>query len=329
MGLELKNPLIVGANNQCTKLSFLREAQEAGVAAIVYKSLFEEQILLEEWRLTEDLEAYAERNAEMVSLFPRITHAGPEEFLLGLKQARECLSIPLIASLNCNYDDSWPEYAKMLEKTGVDGIELNFYASPKSFETTAKEIEDAQVELLKNIRANLNIPVAVKLSPYYTNTLNFVRRLDDAGADAFVLFNRMFQPEIDIETETNTFPWNMSGKRDSRLALRYAGLLYGQIRAQISASNGMLDSNTAIQMLLAGADTIQVVSAIFQNKVGYIATMLGEIQEWMDAKEYSMLNDFRGKLSKLHSNDPFAYRRAQYVDMLINSKKALEKYDLI
>ena len=329
MGVALKNPLIVGANSLSSKLEYLRKAQEAGVGAIVYRSLFEEQILLEEWRLNEDLDAYADRHAEMVSLFPRIKHAGPEEFLIELRRAREAVNIPLFASLNCVYKESWPEYAKMLAETGVDGLELNFYAIPKDCSLEASDIEGDQIEILKAVKAAVNIPVAVKISPYYTNVLNFVKRLDEAGADSVVMFNRLFQPEINIDDETNYFPWNMSGKRDSRLALRFVGLLYGNVNAGLVAANGILDSNSMIQLFLAGADSVQVVSALFQNKIEYAAQMLAELDAWMDKKGYKSLDDLRGKLSRKNSDDPFAYKRAQYVDLLINSKGVFDKYDLV
>ncbi len=329
MGVSLKNPIIVGANNMTANLEFLRKAEENGAGAVVYKSLFEEQLHLEEWKLSQDLEAYADRHAEMISLFPKIQHAGPDEFLQGLRQAREQVSIPLFGSLNCLYKESWADYAKLLAETGIDGLELNFYAVPKDFEQTADEIESEQIEVLKRVKDAINIPVAVKLSPYYTSPLRFIKKLDEAGVDSIVTFNRLFQPEIDVQAETNYFPWNMSGKRDSRLALRFAGLLYGNIDASISAANGILDGTTIVQMLLAGADNVQVVSALFQNGPEYITTMLKDIQVWMNEKGYTSLADFKGKLSRKQNSDPFAYARAQYVDLLINSQGVLDKYEMV
>jgi dihydroorotate dehydrogenase (fumarate) len=206
LGLELKNPVIVGACNLVSDLDAVRNIEEAGAAAIVYKSLFEEQIQLERMQYEDGLEEYNERNAEMVSLFPKIQHAGPEEHLLNLRKVIGTVKIPVIASLNCVYDLTWTEYAKKLEDTGVAALELNMYSNPRSAERTDKEIVDQRVAIVETVKQAVKIPVSVKLSPFYTNILRIVDLMDKAGADGFVLFNRIFQPDIDIEHEHLVFP---------------------------------------------------------------------------------------------------------------------------
>lgn len=329
MGIQLKNPIILGASNLVTRPDVVKELEEAGVAAIVYKSLFEEQIQLESFQLEEDINEYANRNSEMARLFPDIEHAGPKEHIYNLKKLRQSTSLPVIASLNALYEPSWVEYAKLLEETGVDALELNLYATPGYFEIGGSSIEDKQYQIVKSVKKAINIPVSVKLSPYYTNTLNFIKKLDEAGVDGFVLFNRFFQPEIDIENETFHFPWELTQERDRHLSLRYTGLLYGNIEGSICASRGIYSAEDIIRVLLSGADAIQTVSAIYKNQPAFVATMLKDLNAWMDKKGYKTLADFRGKLSRKNLKDPFMYQRAQYVDILMKSEEIFKKYPMV
>lgn len=328
MGLQLRNPIIVGASNLVTDNHNLQRLEEAGASAIVYKSLFEEQLQLESLQLQDQLDQYSDRHAEMINLFPDLDHAGPEHYLLELKRAKEAVSIPIIASINAVYRGSWVDYAKKIEQTGVDGIELNFYHIPKEFDINGQEILKEQIEVLKAIKKNVNIPVSVKLTPYYTNALHFIKELDKEGTQAFVLFNRLFQPDIDIDKEAHYFPYNLSSENDNRLALRYAGLLYGNIGADISAANGIFTGADVIKMILAGAQSVQVVSTIYKNNFKQITRMLKEITDWMTTKGYNSLDEFRGKLSQNKMTDPFVYKRAQYIDILMKSEKIFEKYPM-
>ena len=179
------------------------------------------------------------------------------------------------------------------------------------------------------MRKAIKIPIAVKLSPYYTNPLYVIAEMDKKGADAFVLFNRLFQPEIDIDLEEHYFPYNLSTQNDNRIALRFAGLLYGEINAQVCANTGIFTGEDVISMILAGADTVQIVSTIYKNGIGQIGTILNEIESWMKKKNYKSLDDFRGKLSRKTLKDPFTYKRAQYVDILMKSEQIFRKYPLI
>lgn len=329
MNVKLKNPIILGASNLINKPEVVKELTDAGIAAIVYKSLFEEQIQLENLQFEEDLNEYANRNYEMTRLFPDIEHAGPKEHLYNLKKLRESTSLPVFASLNALYEPSWVEYARLLEETGVNGLELNLYATPGYFEISGSSIEEKQFQIVKSVKKAVKIPVSVKLSPFYTNTLNFIKKLDEAGVDGFVLFNRFFQPEIDVETEEFNFPWELSDSHDHQLSLRYAGLLHGNIEGNLCASRGIYTSADVIRLLLAGADVVQVVSAVYKNQPAYVATMLAEIEAWMDKKGYKTLDDFRGKLSRKNQKDPFTYQRAQYVDILMKSEEIFKKYPMV
>jgi dihydroorotate dehydrogenase (fumarate) len=329
MGLELKNPIIVGASNLVTDVKNLKKLEEAGAAAIVYKSLFEEQIQLEELQMDEDIREYTERNAEMQSLFPDIKHAGPVEHLMKLEEACKTVSIPVIASLNALYEDTWIEYAKKIEETGVAGIELNFYDTPGHFDVPAAVVEQHQIDILKAVKKAVKIPVAVKLSPFYTNTLEFIKKLDEAGADGFVLFNRLFQPDFDLDKEELHFPYNLSNIEDNRLPLRYAGLLYGNINSPVCCNSGIFSGLDAVKMILAGAACVQVVSTLYKNQISHITVMLDEMNQWLDKKNYASVNGVIGKLSKKNSKDPFAFKRAQYVDIIMKSNNIFKKYPLV
>ena len=321
MGVTLKNPLILGACNLSNNFDKLKEAEEAGVSAVVYRSLFEEQIQLEDNDLSNRLEAYDERNAEMINLFPKIEHGGPKEHIYNLKQVVEGLGIPVFASLNAVYKESWVEYAKLLEETGVAGLELNFFSVPRDFDKSGHDIILQQIEFLKAVKAAVKVPVSVKLSPFYTNVLKTIKDLDAAGADAFILFNRLFEPDIDVEAEKHVSPWNLSTHSDHRLAIRYIGLTHGNIGASVAANNGIYEGIDMAKMILAGASAVQAVSTFYHNGVGHATEMLKELEDWMNRKGYDSIDAFKGKLSSNAINDPFVYKRAQYIEMLLKSEE--------
>lgn len=323
MGLELKNPLIVGASTLTANPDKLVQFEDAG--AIVFKSLFEEQIQFEELEMMNALDEYSERNAEMTNLFPTLKHAGPKEHLLKLKQAKQNLKIPVIASLNAIQEDTWIEYAKQIEQTGVDAIELNLYATPLNYDIAGADIIQEQIDTISNVSSYIKIPISVKLSPFYTNPLSVIGRMDIEKVKGFVLFNKLFQPDIDIEKESIEQTMVLSDSYDVRMAIRFAGLLYGNIKADISSAGGIMSGKDAIKTILAGASVFQVVSSLYKHGPQHIKTILSEIESWMDKKGYRNIEDFKGKLSRKNLKDPFAYRRAQYVDIIMNSDKYLKK----
>jgi len=323
MGIELENPIIAGASELTGHIESIKKIEEAGAGALVLKSLFEEQIQLERFKLEEDVTMHADRYAEMTSIYPKMGHAGPKEYLMLVKKTKETLKIPVIASLNAVNRDTWLEYAKLIRDTGVDGIELNFYASAREIDITGTSIEDGQVAIAEEIVKVLSIPVSVKLSHFYSSPLNVISRFDDVGVKGFVLFNRMFQPDIDIKEEKNIFPFNLSNNTDSRLTLRFAGLLYGKLEGDVCSSTGIFEGKDVIKMILAGSKCVQVVSTLYNNKITHIRTMLKDMKVWMGDKGYTKIDDFRGKMSKKMSKDPWVYERAQYVKLLFESEKII------
>lgn len=320
MGIEIDNPLVIGASNLTSNLDNLKKAEEHGAAAIVYKSLFEEQIQLERFQLDEKLSEFNDIYAEMLTMHPRMEHAGPEEHLINIRNAKEKISIPLIVSLNAVKKETWIKYANLISETGVDAIELNFYNVPSDFDKDAKEIEEEQISIVKEIRKNITIPISVKLSPNYTNILNYIKKLDNSGVDAFVLFNSFFQPDINIIGEKHIKSFDLSNANEYKKSLRYAGLLFENIKADICGSHGIYNGADVIKLLLSGATCVQVVSTLNKNGLGHIKTMKNELIEWMESKNYQNIDAFRGKLSKNNlSSNPFVYKRAQYVELLLNS----------
>ena len=265
----------------------------------------------------------------MGNIFPEIKHSGAGEHLYNLTKLIKNVNIPVFASLNAIYDQSWEDYAVQLEKTGVAGLELNFYDVPTDAENDSAKIEAHQIQILKKLRKLVKIPISVKLSPFYANPVNFITQADKAGADGIVIFNRFFQPEINIENEEFFFPFDLTHDKDYQITLRFAGLLYGNIKADICASRGISDGNDVIKMVLAGASSVQVVSTVYKNKAEHITKMLETLEEWMDAKGYKTLDAFRGKLSMKSSKEPYAYRRAHYVDILMKSTEIFKKYPMV
>jgi dihydroorotate dehydrogenase (fumarate) len=331
MGLELKSPIIAGASNLVTTIENLKRIEKSGAGAIVYKSLFEEQVQLENLELFERLTEYDDRNAEMTRLFPEQNKVGSDinEHLKALRKAKESVSIPVFASINAVNNETWVEYAIKMQETGVDGLELNFYTAPEKDDKRFEETENNQIRIFRDVRSAVKIPVAVKLSPYYSNPLKLISDLDKSGADGFVLFNRLFQPDIDIETEEHLFPYSLSNKEDNRLPLRFAGLLYGNTKGSVCASSGIIDSSDVVKMILAGADSVQVVSTLYLNQIEVISTILSGLEKWMDSKGYTSLDSFRGKLSKKRTDKKLPYHRNQYMDFMMTTSEILKKYKAI
>lgn len=317
-GLELKSPVIVGASKLTSDVATIKKAEAAGAGAVVIKSLFEEQIQFERYRHDEEMVQYDNWHAEMTDIFPEEEYAGAEEHLMWIRKTKEAVDLPVIASLNAVNRDTWVDWAKKLAETGADGLELNFYALPTDFSLSAAEIEDDQIGILKEVVKAVKIPVSVKLSPYYTNPLNVIKRMDEAGAAGFVLFNRLFQPNINIEKIENEYSYNLSAGNEYRLPLRYAGLLSGKIGASVCASSGIDSPETAVKLLLAGADAVQMVTGIYRNSMDFITQVNDELKRWMRSKGFESVQDFKGRLSAEKNDDPKIYSRSQYVRLLLN-----------
>jgi len=323
MGIPLKNPIIAGASELTAHLESIQQIEASGVGALVMKSLFEEQIQLERFKQQEHTARSPQRYAEMMRMYPKMVHAGPEEHVRWVKKVKETVQIPVIASLNAVNQKTWLAYAKLLQETGIDGIELNFYAVSREMNHLGSAIEKQQIAIAKAIVNTLSIPVSVKLSPFYTNPVNVMSRFDQVGVKGLVLFNRMFQADIDVEEEKSIFPLNLSHEIETRLPLQFTGLLSGNLQGDICSSTGISQAADVIKMILAGAQCVQVVSVLYKKHSGHIQTMLEGISTWMEKKGCRSLNDFRGKLSKKNCQDPCVYTRAQYVRLLFESDELI------
>lgn len=325
LGLTLKSPVVAGASDLTATLDSIKRIEEAGAGAIVLKSLFEEQIQLERFRLAEDLARGEALNAEMTTIFPKLEHAGPKEHLFWVRTAKAAVKVPVIASLNCVNRATWVEYAKALADEGVDALELNFFSTPRDAEVSGARVEEEQIEVVRAVKAAVKTPIAVKLSVFYANPLNVVSRLDREGVAGVVLFNRFFQPDIDPERESIGMPFNLSVPADSRLPLRFAGLLFGRIRADVCASTGIMSGADVARMLLAGAPAVQVVTALYRGKAAAIAKMNADLGAWMDRAGHRAIGDVLGTLSAKNAKDAWAYTRAQYAKMLLGPKQFMEE----
>jgi dihydroorotate dehydrogenase (fumarate) len=317
MGLELANPVVVGACSLSKSVDSIKKIEEAGAGALVIKSLFEEQVQLERASFEADRTEHDHQFPTAVTMFPEVEHAGPKEFLYWVEKTRKEVSLPLIASLNAVGEQTWVDYAKQLAETGVNGLELNFYSQPLDFKISGADIEKAELDIFKKVRAAVDIPIAVKLHAQYTSLFHTVNAFDRAGANAVVLFNRFFQPDINIETEEEVHKLRLTHGGGGGTTLRWTGLLSGGLNADIAASTGIESGEDAIKMILAGANAVQVVSALYRNGVSHIQTILSDMSAWMEGKGYKTISDFRGKLSKERSDNPWALERAQYVKGLI------------
>jgi dihydroorotate dehydrogenase (fumarate) len=317
MGIELANPVVVGACSLSKQIDTIKQIEAAGAGGLVIKSIFEEQIQLEQGKLEDELSEYEEVYAEAVTLFPQIEHGGPKEHLYWVAEAKRAVSMPLIASINAVHEEVWAEYAIQLADTGVDGLELNFYSLPLDPDLGGGEIEKRELDVFARIREAVKIPIAVKLHPYYTNMMNVASAFDRLGANAVVLFNRLFQPDISVTLEAERTALRLSQPGDLQVPLRWAALLHGRINADIISATGVMSGRDVLKMLLAGATAVQVVSTLYRNRLDHIGEMLAEISTWMDGMSYQTLDDFRGKVSKRNVRDPWAFERGQYIKALL------------
>jgi dihydroorotate dehydrogenase (fumarate) len=317
MGIELKNPIVAGACSLTADIETIKKLADQGAAALVVKSLFQEQLALEDLKYEQEVHQYDNLHPEMIDFFHEFKHAGPSEHIMWVRKAVEAVEIPVIASLNAFEKDVWVDYAVKLAETGVAALELNLFNLPMSGEKDSAQLEADQIDAVKAVVAAVEIPVSVKISPFYTNIVGFAEKLSAAGAEGLVLFNKMFQPDINIEAEKSIYPYNLSSERDHRLPLRYTGLLHGKIDSDICASTGILTAQDVIRMLLVGARCVQMVTALYKNGISSIPSTLAGIESWMDSKGYGSLDDFHGKHDSSNNPDKWFFDRSQYVRILM------------
>jgi dihydroorotate dehydrogenase (fumarate) len=315
LGLKLATPLVVSASPLSQELDTIRRLEEAGASAIVLYSLFEEQLRQESLELDQRLTAGTESFAESLSYFPqpREFHLGPEGYLKHIRKAKETVGVPIIASLNGTSAGGWIEYAKQIQQAGADALECNIYWIPADPDKTSAEIEQRYLDILKAVKSAVTIPVAVKLGPHFTNFSNFARRLDEGGADALVLFNRFYQPDVDLEHLEIRPSVLLSTEQELRLPLTWIGILYGRVRAQLAATSGVHQAEDALKLLLVGATVTMLCSALFRNGLLHLGRVERGIRAWMEEHEYESVTQMRGSMSQKNVAHPGEYERAQYM----------------
>lgn len=320
MGVPLRTPLVVAACSISSYTDRIVKAEEAGAGALVIRSLFEEQIALEALRMQEALTAGADSFAEALSFFPSVKHGGADEHLRWVEKARAAVKMPLFGSLNAVSPGAWVRYARRMEQTGVDGLELNLYAVAADPGKPGLAIERELFDVVESVRREVKIPLAVKLSPFYTSVAHVAAELDQRGVQALVLFNRFLQPDIDPETEALRSEMVYSTPEEIKLPLRWIALLHGRVKADLALSTGAHSGRDVVKALLAGATVVQTAAALIQNGIPYMSTMILQLEEWMTQHGYQKLEDFRGKLSQKKADDPSVFERAQYVRLLMSQK---------
>jgi dihydroorotate dehydrogenase (fumarate) len=318
LGLKLANPLVPSASPLTEKVDDIRRLEDAGAGAVVLHSLFEEQLKMESAELDYHMTHGTESFAEALSYFPQPSEfrLGPEEYLEHITKAKAAVKIPIIASLNGSTLGGWTNYAKKMQQAGADALELNIYSIPTELTLSGSDVEKTYVDILKAVKKAVTIPVAVKLSPFFTNFANVAKRLADAKADGLVLFNRFYQPDIDLETLEVKPNVLLSTPMAMRLPLRWIAILHGRVQTSLAATSGIHRASDALKMLMAGADVTMMCSALLRHGPNHIATVKRDMIAWMEEHEYESVKQLKGSLSQKNCADPSAFERAQYMRAL-------------
>ena len=321
LGLNLKNPIVPSASPMSKSVGSVRLMEDYGASAVVLFSIFEEQIRHESKEMYHHLTYHAESYAEATSYFPEAGdyHSGPEEYLEHIRKLKESVSIPIIGSINGVTDGGWVEYAKLIEQAGADALELNVYYIPTDMNMTSDDIEQTYFDIVKDVRNQVKIPIAVKLSPFFTSIPNVAQRLEKIGVNGLVLFNRFYQPDINLES-LNVEPGVILSNSDAlRLPLRWIAILHKKVKADLAASTGVHSPEDVLKLTMAGADVTMMCSALLRHGAKKIREVLTGVQQWMVEHEYASLNDMRGSMSHHSVADPSSFERANYM-------KALQTY---
>ncbi len=319
LGLELKNPIVPSASPLTVNVDHVKRMEDHGAAAVVMYSLFEEQIVQEQKELDTFLTQGTEEFAEALSYFPEpdeFHNANAEEYLEQIRKLKNAVDIPVIASLNGVSAGGWIQYSKKIEEAGADALELNIYYIPTDPDMTAQQVEQMYIDDLKTVKQSVKIPVAVKLSPYFTAFANMAKKLDEAGADGLVLFNRFYQPDIDLETLDVVYDLEFSTSYELRLPLRWIAILYGKIKANMAATSGIHTAEDVLKAIMVGADVAMIASVLFQKGPRHIERMLNDIQSWMETHDYESIEQMKGSMSLKALRQPTAYMRANYMKVL-------------
>lgn len=321
LGLNLKNPLVASASPLSQKAETVRELEHAGIAAVVMYSLFEEQIIYDSLRLDRDLSQGTESFAEALTYFPDLASytdlnqysIGPEDYIENLHELKNAVDIPIIGSLNGISTGGWIEYASKIEGAGADALELNIYNLPTDPEISSQTIEAEYLELVRSIRASIKIPIAIKLSPFFTALPNFARQLVDAGADGLVLFNRFYQPDFDLD-ELEVVPrLVLSTSQELRLPLRWIAILYGRVSADFALTTGIHTARDVLKATMAGASASMAASTLLKYGIEQVSEILHGVESWMEENEYESINQMKGSMSQQAVAEPAAFERANYI----------------
>ncbi len=318
LGKKLKNPLVVSPSPLCNNLDNIKRMEDAGAAAVVLHSLFEEQLALESDTLNDNLMQGEESYAESLSYFPDVGDykMGPDGYLEHLSKAKETVSIPIIGSLNGVSEGGWTSHAKKMEQAGADAIELNVYFVATDPDMTGTHVGDMYVNLVKSVKASVDIPVAVKIGPYFSCLPNVAKRLVDAGADALVLFNRFYQPDFDLEQLEVVPNVVLSSPGRLRLRLRWIAILHGRVQTDFALSGGVHSHEDVLKAMMAGANVAMMTSALLKNGIGHITKVLSDLSQWTETNEYESIEMMQGSMSQKSVADPAAFERANYMRVL-------------
>jgi len=320
LGLELENPFVPSASTLSSRIDNLKRMQEAGAAAVVMQSLFEEQIEHEEVELHRVLESATESFAEALTHFPELEeyNTGPDEYLRHLERTRDELEIPVIGSLNGVSPGGWIRYARLIQEAGADALELNVYFVAADPDETGEQVERRYLDLVAAIRETVTVPLAVKIGPYFSSPANMARRLVEAGADGLVLFNRFLQPDIDLETLQVDPTLRLSTSEELRLPLRWIAILRGRVGCSLAATTGVHTAEDAVKLILAGADVTMVASCLFRNGPEHLRGLIDGVRDWLEERDYGSLEQAKGSVSQENVADPVAFARANYMEMLVS-----------
>ena len=317
LGLKLPTPLVLASSALSNRVDNLEMAEGHGAGAVVLRSLFEEQIEAANSKLEEELSRGAESSPEARTYFPP-QRVGPHEYLSLVERAKKVLRIPVIASVNCCAAGSWTGYARDIEQAGADAIEVNLYAVEADPAVSSADVEARYLDIVRGVRAAVRVPIAVKLSPWFTSLAHFAARLDEAGANGLVLFNRFLQPDISLEKLTATPTMTLSHPSEALLPLRWIALLHGRVKADLAATTGVYDAQGVLKQLLAGAKVVQLASTLVKNGIPHLGKIAAGLEDWLDKRGFGAVEAARGAVSQKALQDPGAFERAQYVHLILS-----------
>ncbi len=318
LGMKLKNPLVASASPLCENIENIKQMEKSGIAAVVLHSLFEEQVILQEKELDYALTQGTESYAESLSYFPDVNdyHFSPDEYVEYISKVKKAVDIPIIGSLNGISNSGWIRYAKKIEEAGADALELNIYYLPTRVNISCQELEKIYLDLVRELRQNIKIPIALKLSPYFNSIVHLAEKLVREGANGLVLFNRFYQPDIDLMEMLVTPNLELSSSSELRLRLRWIGILYNKVKADLAVTGGVHTVEDILKSIMAGAQVTMMTSALLEKGIPYIGMLIKGTEEWLRRNNYQSISELKGLLSHQNVKETDAFERANYMKVL-------------